>query len=175
MATCLFETYVKSNTSKIYPHLQRHRQLFETYVKLLPLKLKQEVKFLATRLRLMQNRILSKTMSLVSVCFCRLETCVKWSTSKTLSYDVIEFETYVKSFTSKAFGGDYIDFCWFEIYVKRSTSKTSFSNRFWNCQFGTYVKSFTLLSPFRPVIWVLFFAIHAKQMHPNHSQGKISR
>ena len=75
----------------------------------------------------MQNRILSKTMSLVSVCFCRLETCVKWPTSKTLSYDVIEFETYVKSFTSKAFGGDYIDFCWFEIYVKRSTS-----NRIWN-------------------------------------------
>lgn len=78
-------------------------------------------------------------------------------------------ETYVKSFTSKAFGGGYIDFCWFEIYVKqrkidrkfsdlfetyvkRSTSKTGFSNRFWNCQFEIYVKSFTLLSPFRPVI-----------------------
>lgn len=79
------------------------------------------------------------------------------------------FETYVKSNPSKAFGGGYIDFCWFEIYVKqqkidrkfsdlfetyvkRSTSKTGFSNRFWNCQFEIYVKSFTLLSPFRPVI-----------------------
>ena len=33
-----FKTYVKSNASKIYPHLQRHRQLFETYVKLLTSK-----------------------------------------------------------------------------------------------------------------------------------------
>lgn len=113
----------------------------------------------------------SKPIKTIILSF-KFETCVKWPTSKTLPYDVIEFETYVKSFTSKAFGGDYIDFCWFEIYVKRSTSKTGFSNRFWNCQFEIYVKSFTLLSPFRPVIWVLFFAIHAKQMPPNHSQGK---
>ena len=97
----------------------------------------------------------SKPIKTIILSF-KFETCVKWPTSKTLPYDVIEFETYVKSFTSKAFGGDYIDFCWFEIYVKRSTSKTGFSNRFWNCQFEIYVKSFTLLSPFRPVIWVLF-------------------
>ena len=54
------------------------------------------------------------------------------------------FETYVKSNPSKAFGGGYIDFCWFEIYVKQRKIDRKFSDLF-----ETYVKPLSAAIPYR--------------------------